>query len=253
MSIDIFIYLSLFALAIGSFVGVFIYRFPLMESNETLDLINPRSFCPSCKRQLKIQMIIPLFSFLFLRGRCGYCQKKIEPLYIINELIHLLVMLLILSSYTSFNISMVFIFLLFSIFYTQIILDYRHLILSITLSILLILAGVVINYYLNFFTSLEESILGLAAGYISLWLINALYFLIRKKIGIGSGDFLLFSGCGAIFGVYALGPILLIGASISLLIYVLNKEKFAEQIPLGSGIASGAVIYYLILVVIGLL
>ena len=148
---------------------------------------------------------------------------------------------------------MVFIFLLFSIFYTQIILDYRHLILSITLSILLILAGVTINYYLNFFTSLEESILGLAAGYISLWLINALYFLIRKKIGIGSGDFLLFSGCGAIFGVYALGPILLIGASISLLIYVLNKEKFTQQIPLGSGIASGAVIYYLIFAAIGLL
>ena len=95
--------------------------------------------------------------------------------------------------------------------------------------------------------------LGLAAGYISLWLINALYFLIRKKIGIGSGDFLLFSGCGAIFGVYALGPILLIGASISLLIYVLNKEKFTQQIPLGSGIASGAVIYYLIFAAIGLL
>ena len=253
MSIEIFIYLTLFALAVGSFVGVFIYRFPLMESNETLDLINPRSFCPSCKRQLKIQMIIPLFSFLFLRGRCGYCQKKIEPLYIINELIHLFVMLLILSSYESFNISMVFIFLLFSIFYTQIILDYRHLILSVTLSILLILAGVTINYYLNYFTSFEESILGMAVGYISLWLINALYFLIRKKIGIGSGDFLLFSGCGAIFGVYALGPILLIGASISLLIYVLNKEKFTEQIPLGSGIASGAVIYYLIFVAIGLL
>ena len=253
MSIDIFIYLSLFALAIGSFVGVFIYRFPLMESNETLDLINPRSFCPSCKRQLKIQMIIPLFSFLFLRGRCGYCQKKIEPLYIINELIHLFVMLLILSSYESFNISMVFIFLLFSIFYTQIILDYRHLILSVTLSILLILAGVTINYYLNYFTSLEESILGMAVGYISLWLIKALYFLIRKKIGIGSGDFLLFSGCGAIFGVYALGPILLIGSSISTFIYVLNKKKFAEQIPLGSGIASGAVIYYLIFVVIELL
>ena len=253
MSIAISIFLSLFALAVGSFVGVFIYRFPLMKSNEALNLINPRSFCPSCRRQLKIPMLIPIFSFLFLRGRCGYCQEKIEPLYIINELIHLFVMLLILSSYESFNISMVFIFLLFSIFYTQIILDYRHLILSISLSILLILAGVTINYYLNFFTSLEESILGLAAGYISLWLINALYFLFRKKIGIGSGDFLLFSGCGAVFGVFALGPILLIGSAISLFIYAVKKQKFAQQIPLGSGIAAGAMIYYIIFVVTGLL
>ena len=253
MSIAISIFLSLFALAVGSFVGVFIYRFPLMKSNEALNLINPRSFCPSCRRQLKIPMLIPIFSFLFLRGRCGYCQEKIEPLYIINELIHLLVMLLILSSYTSFNISMVFIFLLFSIFYTQIILDYRHLILSITLSILLILAGATINYYLNFFTSFEESMLGVAVGYSFLWAINALYFLFRKKIGIGSGDFLLFSGCGAVFGVFALGPILLIGSAISLFIYAVKKQKFAQQIPLGSGIAAGAMIYYIIFVVTGLL
>ena len=95
--------------------------------------------------------------------------------------------------------------------------------------------------------------LGLAAGYISLWLINALYFLIRKKIGIGSGDFLLFSGCGAIFGIYALGPILLIGSAIALLIYTVKKQKFTQQIPLGSGIAAGAIIYYIIFVVTGLL
>jgi len=50
-----------------------------------------------------------------------------------------------------------------------------------------------------------------------------------------------------------LGPILLIGSSISIFIYVLNKKKFAEQIPLGAGIASGAVICYLIFVVIELL
>jgi prepilin signal peptidase PulO-like enzyme (type II secretory pathway) len=57
MSIEIFIYLSLFALAVGSFVGVFIYRFPLMKSNEALNLINPRSFCPSCRRQLKVPIV----------------------------------------------------------------------------------------------------------------------------------------------------------------------------------------------------
>jgi len=253
VTIYLFIYLSLFALAVGSFVGVFIYRLPLMESNRDLSLIRPRSFCPSCKRQLKISMIIPIFSFLFLRGQCGYCQEKIEPIYIAHELIHLLVMLFILSAYASFNISIIFIFLLFSIFYIQIILDYRHLMLSISLNILLILIGVTINYYLNFFTSFEESMLGVAVGYSFLWAINALYYSFRKKIGIGSGDFLLFSGCGAVFGVFALGPILLIGSAISLFIYAVKKQKFAEQIPLGSGIATGAMIYYIIFVVTGLL
>jgi len=253
MTIDLFIYLSLFALAVGSFSGVFIYRLPLMENNKDLNLIRPRSFCPLCKRQLKISMIIPIFSFLFLRGQCSYCQEKIEPIYIVHELIHLLVMLFILSAYTSFNSSIIFIFLLFSIFYIQIILDYRHLMLSISLNILLILMGLTINYYLNFFTSFEESMLGVAVGYSFLWAINALYFWLRKRVGIGSGDFLLFSGCGAVFGVLALGPILLIGSAIALLIYTVKKQKFTQQIPLGSGIAAGAIIYYIIFVVTGLL
>ena len=253
MTIYLFIYLSLFALAAGSFAGVFIYRLPLMENNKDLNLIRPRSFCPSCKRQLKISMIIPIFSFLFLRGQCGYCQEKIEPIYIVHELIHLLVMLFILSAYASFNISIIFIFLLFSIFYIQIILDYRHLILSISLNILLIFMGLTINYYLNFFTSFEESMLGVAVGYSFLWAINALYFWLRKRVGIGSGDFLLFSGCGAVFGVLALGPILLIGSAIALLIYTVQKQKFTQQIPLGSGIAAGTIIYYIIFVVTGLL
>ena len=125
--------------------------------------------------------------------------------------------------------------------------------LSISLNILLILMGLTINYYLNFFTSFEESMLGVVVGYSFLWAINALYFLFRKKIGIGSGDFLLFSGCGAVFGVFALGPILLIGSAISLFIYAVKKQKFAQQIPLGSGIAAGAMIYYIIFVVTGLL
>ncbi|SVD71388.1 uncharacterized protein METZ01_LOCUS424242, partial [marine metagenome] len=46
MSIKILIYLSLFALTVGSFVSVFIYRFPLMENNKALNLISPKSFCP---------------------------------------------------------------------------------------------------------------------------------------------------------------------------------------------------------------
>ena len=125
--------------------------------------------------------------------------------------------------------------------------------LSISLNIHLILMGLTINYYLNFFTSFEESMLGMAVGYSFLWASNALYFLFRKKIGIGSGDFLLFSGCGAVFGVLALGPILLIGSAIALLIYTVKKQKFTQQIPLGSGIAAGAIIYYIIFVVTGLL
>ena len=91
-----------------------------------------------------------------------------------------------------------------------------------------------------------ESLLGVIFGYASLWLVNKMYYLIRKKEGIGGGDFLLFAACGSLFGVHALGPILLLGSSVTLLLFAINKNHFDKEIPLGTGIASGAGIYFLI-------
>ena len=64
--------------------------------------------------------------------------------------------------------------------------------------------------------------------------------MIRSKNGIGSGDFLLLGGIGSILGASAIGPILLIGSSITLCLYAVNKDK---ELPLGFGLAIGAIFY----------
>lgn len=68
--------------AIGSFLNVVIYRMPL-----GLSLSEPKnSFCPSCKKQLGVPDLVPLFSWLVLRGRCRQCKAKIPSRYFFVEL-----------------------------------------------------------------------------------------------------------------------------------------------------------------------
>src|SRR5258708_4182921 len=73
----------LFALNIGSFLNVVIWRIPRGGS-----LIEPHfSYCPHCKRRLTGIDLVPLFSFLFLGRRCRTCKKPISWRYFSVELL----------------------------------------------------------------------------------------------------------------------------------------------------------------------
>ncbi|MBE6836333.1 MAG: prepilin peptidase [Ruminococcaceae bacterium] len=78
------IYLSvvifLFGIVIGSFLNVLIYRLPI-----GLDFKKGSSFCPKCNHDLKWYDLIPLFSYIFLGGKCRYCKARISPQYPIVE------------------------------------------------------------------------------------------------------------------------------------------------------------------------
>src|SRR3989338_82072 len=82
-----------FGLAVGSFLNAFIYRLELREGLE-LNLVKHkpsvlqgRSFCPHCGHTLAWYDLIPLLSFLLLRGECKYCSQKISLQYPLIELV----------------------------------------------------------------------------------------------------------------------------------------------------------------------
>lgn len=72
----------LIGIVIGSFLNVCIYRIPKKET-----IVYGRSHCMTCNKEIKWYDLIPVFSYLFLRGRCRYCKEKISLQYPCVELI----------------------------------------------------------------------------------------------------------------------------------------------------------------------
>jgi leader peptidase (prepilin peptidase)/N-methyltransferase len=76
------IFAFLFGITVGSFLNVCIYRLPNDQS-----LMHPPSHCPACNHRLGVADLMPLLSYLALRGRCRYCGVRISPRYFVIELI----------------------------------------------------------------------------------------------------------------------------------------------------------------------
>ena len=95
-------YVFIVGLCIGSLLNVIALRGLSGE-----DVVFARSKCPKCSNQLAWYMNIPLFSYLFLRGKCGFCKEKISPQYPIVEFI---TGCLFVFSYFQFGISLKFLF-----------------------------------------------------------------------------------------------------------------------------------------------
>lgn len=76
----LYITIFLFGIVIGSFLNVCIYRIPKGES------LIPGSHCMSCGHRLRWYDLFPVFSYLFLRGRCRYCGAHVSCQYPIIEL-----------------------------------------------------------------------------------------------------------------------------------------------------------------------
>lgn len=88
---EIIIYSVIFIIGtlFGSFFTLAVYRIPLGEN-----IVYKHSFCPNCKEKLKFKDLIPIFSYIFLGGKCAYCGKKIRIRYLLLEVLSGMVFLL---------------------------------------------------------------------------------------------------------------------------------------------------------------
>ncbi len=73
---------AIVGLFVGSFLNVVVYRAP-----RGLSVVTPRSFCPTCRRELQWWENVPVASWLALRGRCRTCHQPISPRYLFVELV----------------------------------------------------------------------------------------------------------------------------------------------------------------------
>lgn len=244
-------------LIVGSFLNVVISRYPRILQkqweNECLEFLNqnpaeftsrvslnkPRSQCPQCHKQLKIWHNIPVVSYLLLRGRCNFCKTHISYQYPVIEIITAFTTLLV---FYRFGLSwQTFAALLFT--WTLIAMsgiDFHEKIIPDTMTLPLLWLGLFYST-LGYFTTAPDAIFGAIIGYLFLWTIAKLYMLLRKREGMGYGDFKMLAMLGAWLGFTPLLYILIIssllGLAACLILLCCKRFNSKYQLPFGPFLA----------------
>lgn len=186
----------IFGVCIGSFVNAVIFRLP-----RKISLTTRRSHCTSCDKLIPWYENVPLFSYLFLRGKCSGCKSKISPQYPLVELTVGLFAALITPE--KFNITVLwsyfFFISVFATFLSIVVIDLKHKLIPNLLNIYL---------FLLFFMSVVWTkpwlfwVTGLALGALIPITVTYIFYILKGQIGLGGGDIKLW----AALGIY-LGPV----------------------------------------------
>jgi len=230
----------LFGLALGSFLNVCIYRIPLAKS-----IVNPPSACPDCGRRIRFYDNIPLLSYIFLSGKCRDCHCRIPLRYPAVEAI---TGLLSLALFIKFGPGyQYFLYLLFAAMLIIIsFIDLSHKIIPNILSYPGIALGLAASFLPGHVTC-ADSIIGIVAGYGSLFLVELVFKFLTGREGMGRGDAKLLAMIGAWAGWRALPFILLssslAGSVIGGIFLLATGKGYRIKIPFGPFLSFGALTY----------
>ncbi len=261
-----------FGSAVGSFLNVVIDR---LETNEPI--LADRSHCDSCKHILRWYDLIPIISFIFLRGKCRYCGRPLRLQYPLVEFVtgvlfvlvwvniangrelfanpHEWGVFLLLTSYFSLLISAMLVIFVY---------DLKHKIIPDQI----VLPAVIITFLFRIFEFLK---IGPPAGGLELGALNlgfprpfaqvllnpllsataaGLFFLtlilVTKGRGMGMGDVKLVFLMGLILGwpgiLIALYLSFITGALVGLFLIAISKKRFGQEIPFGPFLSASTII-----------
>ena len=239
MNIIISIFVVVFGLAFGSFFNVCIYRIPNKES-----IVFPNSHCPNCSKPIKPVHNIPVFSYLFLKGKCAYCGEKIHWHYFLVELI---TPILFLAVFFLYGPSILFIkYLIFVSFGILIcFIDAFHKIIPDVLSLTLIVLGIGFSFLPGSDVSWLSSLLGALFGFL-VFLITAYFFqLATHKESLGGGDIKLIAAIGSFIGILGTIFTVIFGSMIALIILLAIGHDRRKEFPFGPFLIFGAISYIL--------
>jgi leader peptidase (prepilin peptidase)/N-methyltransferase len=234
MTVTLIILSALFGLVVGSFLNVCIDRLPAKKS-----LAYPPSHCDACQKPLKIPDLIPIFSYLWLRGKCRYCGIKIPQRILWVELFTGSVFAFLFWRYgLSWEFPL-------TAFYTCVLLvlamiDLQHnLILNVIVYPVMIIA-LVAGFLIPEF-DIYKGVLGGVIGF-AILLIPAL--VMRRGMGWGDVKFAgligLMLGFPVVFAGLFIG--ILLGGIFAVALLLFRKKSRKDTIPFGPWLALGAFI-----------
>ncbi len=216
--IEIAIIVFIFGAMIGSFLNVVIYRIPKGES-----IVFPASKCQSCQNSLKWWHNIPIFSWLFLRGKCYFCKEKISAQYPIVEL---LTGVIFVALY--FKLGLVwylpFIAASFAALFALVMIDFKYMAVPDNVNFAALIFAIVQPEFLM--ALLYASI---AAG--GLYLIGLLSSLLARKQAMGGADVIVAGTMGALLGFPNFFVALFLSALLAMIPALIWREKGVPFVP----------------------
>ncbi|MCF7530081.1 prepilin peptidase [Neisseria lisongii] len=239
---------------VGSFLNVVIYRLPLMmereftlfakthlqqplapEETQTFNLFRPASHCPKCRTPLNMRQNIPIFGYLLSGGKCRHCGQGFGGRYLRVECVTAVlfaaaawrfgagIALIGILAFTSALISL-----------AEIDADTHYLPDQITLPLLWL--GLLLNSD-GLYVPLQSAVIGAAAGYLALWLPNAVFHKLTGQTGMGHGDFKLLAALGAWNGVEMLAFTVFAASLAGLVAALLLRVKKGQYFAFGPALA----------------
>ena len=239
-------FIFVIGVSIGSFLNMLIYRVP-----QNISLLSPkRSICPYCKSVIKWYENIPLISFVFLKGKCSSCQKRISLFYPFVELLYGITFLLLFLKFgvsiefviSSFVISVLVVLSMIDIHYKAVP-DY------------LLLIALVGAFFLSEFSYLY--CLVFAGGAILLEFFVTFYIqnikvkftkdesLLNQK-ALGEGDIPIFALIGGVLGLHLGFIAIFLAAVFAIIPSIINKIRNGDmELPFIPFLTLGFLIVYL--------
>lgn len=221
-----FLLLFIFGLIFGSFLNSLIYRLAHGIS------IWGYSACPHCQKKLLYRDLIPLISFLALRGKCRFCGKKIGWQYFLVELFTGILFVLIFWQHQVIDLFLIrnlfFVLVLTFIF----IFDLKYYLILDKIIWPSLLIAFLINLFLGF--GIWNLILGILIG-AGFFLVQ---YLVSKAKWVGLGDVKFGALLGAMFGfnltILTIILAYIIGGFIAIILLLSSKKRFGEVLPMGA-------------------
>jgi leader peptidase (prepilin peptidase)/N-methyltransferase len=221
----------------GSFIATLAIRWPQGRS-----VAVGRSACDGCGRTLRATELLPVASFVALRGRCSRCGTRIAPSHVVTELLGTAIGVIAGLVAPGFDgvAGAVCGWLLLALGAVDLAAFWLPDRLTLTLAIAALVGGMA-----GAAPDMTDRLMGGAGGFVTLWLIAALYRQIRGRTGLGGGDPKLFGAIGLWLGWRAL-PVVLLVASLAGLAVVLvmavagRRPTTTDRLPLGTLLAGAA-------------
>lgn len=218
MPLTVFLYIIVFlyGITIGSFLNVLIYRLPKKEN-----IVTTRSHCMSCGNQLKWYDLVPLFSYLVLRGKCRKCKARISVQYPLIEGLNGMLYILVFAVY-GISVETLLYCLLSSALLALSVIDLRTYEIPVGFQYFILVLGIVrvATDYKNWLFY----VIGFFAVSVFLYLI----VLISKGAAMGGGDVKLMAVCGLLIGWKLILLSLAVGCILGSVIHLL-RMKFSGQ------------------------